>query len=57
MALDEATTALLAQLAGSGTRPLHEMTPAEAREPPRPRTKRQTSRPMTPPSPSRTSTR
>jgi acetyl esterase len=31
MALDEATAALLAQLAGTGTRPLHEMTPAEAR--------------------------
>jgi acetyl esterase len=31
MALDEATTALLAQLAGSGARPLHEMTPDEAR--------------------------
>ena len=32
MALDEATTALLTQLAESGTKPLHEMTPAEARE-------------------------
>jgi acetyl esterase len=31
MALDEATTALLAQLASSGTKPLHEMTAAEAR--------------------------
>ena len=31
MALDEATAALLAQLAGTGTRPLHELTPAEAR--------------------------
>ena len=31
MALDEATTALLKQLAGSGARPLHEMTPDEAR--------------------------
>jgi acetyl esterase len=31
MALDEATTALLTQLAESGTKPLHEMTPAEAR--------------------------
>jgi acetyl esterase len=31
MALDEATAALLAQLAGTGTKPLHEMTPAEAR--------------------------
>ena len=32
MALDEATAALLAQLAGSGAPPLHEMTPAQARE-------------------------
>jgi acetyl esterase len=31
MALDEATAALLAQLAGTDTKPLHEMTPAEAR--------------------------
>ena len=31
MALDQATTALLTQLAESGTKPLHEMTPAEAR--------------------------
>ena len=31
MALDEATTALLTQLAESGTKPLHEMTPQEAR--------------------------
>jgi acetyl esterase len=31
MALDEATTALLTQLAESGTKPLHEMTPEEAR--------------------------
>jgi len=31
MALDEATTRLLAQLAESGARPLHEMTPEEAR--------------------------
>ncbi len=31
MALDEATAALLEQLAASGTRPLHEMTPQEAR--------------------------
>jgi acetyl esterase len=31
MALDEATTALLAQLAGSRAKPLHEMTPEEAR--------------------------
>ncbi|MGI8751056.1 MAG: alpha/beta hydrolase [Acidimicrobiales bacterium] len=32
MALDEATVALLAQLAESGTKPLHEMTPEEARQ-------------------------
>jgi acetyl esterase len=32
MALDEATTALLARLAEQGGRPLHEMTPAAARE-------------------------
>jgi cation diffusion facilitator CzcD-associated flavoprotein CzcO len=31
MALDEATTALLGQLAASGLKPLHEMTPDEAR--------------------------
>ena len=31
MALDEATAALLAQIAGTRARPLHEMTPAEAR--------------------------
>src|SRR5919202_1281137 len=31
MALDDATTALLTQLAESGTKPLHEMTPQEAR--------------------------
>ena len=31
MALDEATTALLTQMAASGTKPLHEMTPEEAR--------------------------
>jgi acetyl esterase len=31
MALDEATAALLAQLAGTGTKPMHELTPAEAR--------------------------
>ena len=31
MALDQATTALLEQLAASGGRPLHELTPAEAR--------------------------
>jgi acetyl esterase len=31
MALDEATTALLTQLAASGTKPVHEMTVAEAR--------------------------
>ncbi|SDC72581.1 acetyl esterase [Geodermatophilus telluris] len=31
MALDEATTKLLEQLAESGTKPLHEMTPQEAR--------------------------
>ena len=31
MALDEATTALLEQMAASGGRPLHELTPAEAR--------------------------
>ncbi|RBY83692.1 alpha/beta hydrolase [Geodermatophilus sp. TF02-6] len=31
MALDDATTALLTQLAESGTKPLHEMTPEEAR--------------------------
>jgi acetyl esterase len=31
MALDEATAALLAQLAASGARPLHDMTPQEAR--------------------------
>ena len=31
MALDEATAALLDQMAASGGRPLHEMTPAEAR--------------------------
>jgi acetyl esterase len=31
MALDDATTALLTQLAESGAKPLHEMTPAEAR--------------------------
>ena len=32
MALDDATTALLAQLSMAGPKPLHEMTPAEARE-------------------------
>ena len=31
MAVDEATSALLAQMAESGIRPLHEMTPEEAR--------------------------
>jgi acetyl esterase len=31
MALDEATTALLTQMAASGAKPLHEMTPEEAR--------------------------
>jgi acetyl esterase len=31
MALDEATAALLAQLADTGTKPMHELTPAEAR--------------------------
>jgi acetyl esterase len=31
MALDQATTALLEQMAASGGRPLHELTPAEAR--------------------------
>lgn len=31
MALDDATTAFLAQMAESGAKPLHEMTPAEAR--------------------------
>ena len=31
MALDQATTALLEQLAASGLGPLHELTPAEAR--------------------------
>jgi acetyl esterase len=31
MALDEATAALLQQMAASGAKPLHEMTPAEAR--------------------------
>jgi acetyl esterase len=31
MALDQATTALLEQLAASGARPLHELSPAEAR--------------------------
>ena len=31
MALDEATVTLLAQLASTGTGPLHELTPAEAR--------------------------
>ena len=31
MALDEATTTLLQQLAESGAKPLHEMTPQEAR--------------------------
>ena len=31
MALDEATTALLAELASTGSGPLHELTPAEAR--------------------------
>jgi acetyl esterase/lipase len=31
MALDEATTAFLAQMAAGGMRPLHEMTPEEAR--------------------------
>ena len=31
MALDQATTALLEQLAASGGRPLHELAPAEAR--------------------------
>jgi acetyl esterase len=31
MALDEATAALLAQLAGTGTKPMHELTLAEAR--------------------------
>jgi acetyl esterase len=32
LALDEATTALLEQMAASGARPLHEMTPHEARD-------------------------
>ena len=32
MALDQATTALLEQMAASGLKPLHEQTPAEARE-------------------------
>jgi acetyl esterase len=32
MALDQATTALLEQLAASGARPLHELTPQQARE-------------------------
>jgi acetyl esterase len=32
MALDEATTALMAQLAESGGKPIHEMTPQEARD-------------------------
>src|SRR4051794_41831301 len=31
MALDEATSKLLAEMAASGMKPLHEMTPAEAR--------------------------
>jgi acetyl esterase len=31
MALDEATAKLLAEMAASGIKPLHEMTPAEAR--------------------------
>ncbi|HWM60013.1 MAG TPA: hypothetical protein VNO83_19465 [Pseudonocardia sp.] len=31
MALDEATTGLLAGMAESGAKPIHEMTPAEAR--------------------------
>jgi len=31
MALDQATTALLEQLAASGAKPLHELAPAEAR--------------------------
>src|SRR3954449_11207811 len=31
MALDEATAKLLAEMAASGMKPLHEMTPAEAR--------------------------
>jgi acetyl esterase len=31
MALDEATAALLAQIASTGAKPMHEMTPAEAR--------------------------
>ena len=31
MALDDATTALLGQMAESGIKPLHEMTPEEAR--------------------------
>ena len=31
MALDDATTAFLTQMAASGAKPLHEMTPEEAR--------------------------
>ena len=32
MAIDQATAGFLAQLADSGAKPLHEMTPDEARE-------------------------